>query len=205
MTRAHQTCPRFELVLASTSPRRRELLAGLGCKFRVMEPRFGELSLPKRLSAPDLAKALPLVALAKARDVARRCAPHELAIGADTVVHYRGMVLGKPKDVDDARSILQKLSNNLHRVFTAVAVVSQPGRFRVAVEETQVRFRRIDDEELERYLATEEPMDKAGAYGIQGLGGLFVANIKGRYDNVVGFPLATVYRLLREFEFDLLA
>src|ERR1017187_1468556 len=115
--------PPCQLVLASTSPRRREILAGLGCKFRVMPPRWGEMTLPKKLPAAELVKSLPIIAMAKAREVARRCGPGDIIIGADTVVHYRGTVLGKPRDAEEAHAILRRLSNNLHRVYTAVAVV----------------------------------------------------------------------------------
>jgi septum formation protein len=164
------------------------------------------MTLSKKLAAVELVKSLPIIALAKARDVARRCGPGDIIIGADTIVHYRGTVLGKPSDADEAHAMLRRLSNNLHRVYTSVAVISyDKGRIRTATEETEVRFRAISDEELEHYVASGEPMDKAGAYGIQGLGGLFVANIKGRYDNVVGLPLLTLSRLLAEVGIDLLA
>ena len=193
----------FQLVLASTSPRRSELLAGLGCRFRVKPPRFGEMLLEKRQSAAELSRSLPIIALAKALDVARRCGPGDLIIGADTVIHFRGAVLGKPRDVEDARSILSKLSGNMHRVFTSVAVASCEGKFLLASEQTEVRFRKLSAEEIDAYIATGEPMDKAGAYGIQSLGGLFVSSITGRYDNVVGLPLNRVDELLRGFGCDL--
>lgn len=193
----------FQLVLASTSPRRSELLAGLGCRFRVMPPRFGEMILEKKQTAIQLSRSLPIIALAKALDVARRCGPGDLIIGADTVIHFRGTVLGKPRDVDDARAILSRLSGKMHRVFTSVAVASHEGKFLLTSEQTEVRFRKLSLDEIDAYIATGEPMDKAGAYGIQSLGGLFVSSIKGRYDNVVGLPLNRVDELLRRFGCDL--
>ena len=195
----------MHLVLASTSPRRREILAGFGCDFRVVPPRGDEVALPTELAAAQLRESLPGVALAKAREVAGRCGPADCVIAADTVVHHRKTVLGKPVDADEARAMLRRLSGHVHRVYTAVAVVScSSGRAVCATEETAVRFRKISESELDHYIASGEAMDKAGAYGIQGLAGLFVDHIKGRYDNVVGLPMLTLWRLLLEVGIDLM-
>jgi nucleoside triphosphate pyrophosphatase len=175
------------LVLASTSPRRVELLGLLGVPFRAVAPD-GVDETPAVGERPvGLAQRL---AVEKARSVDG--AP---VIAADTVVEVDGDILGKPVDADDARRMLQRLSGRTHQVHTAVAVRSA-AHVEVEVVTTAVRFVPLADEAIEWYLATGEPFDKAGAYAIQGAGGAFVEGVEGSVSNVVGLPLPTVVQLL---------
>jgi len=193
------------LVLASASPRRRALLEGLGIAFRSVEPGVEESTGGG--PAGEVAVAL---ALAKAREVARRLgavsAPEAdprsapLVIGADTLVVLDGTSLGKPRDGAEALRMLLRLSGREHEVITGIAVVdSLSGREAAAREVTVVRMRAFDEAEARAYVATGEPRDKAGAYGIQGHGGLLVEGIRGDYYNVVGLPLAGLRSLLLGF------
>jgi septum formation protein len=184
-----------KLVLASTSPRRRELLGSLGLEFEVASPQAPEIELPRRVSASALPDLVAEVALAKARDVASRSHSSVVVIGSDTTVHCKGRILGKPTDEADAFAILRTLSGREHRVFTAIALCGAFGEIS-AVECSRVRFRPLSDAEILHYIQTGEPMDKAGAYGIQGCGGLFIESINGRYDNVMGMSLLCLTRLL---------
>jgi septum formation protein len=188
------------LILASTSPRRRQMLENLGLTFEVVPPApEAELPLPRHLPIVRLQQQLTLVSQSKAADVLQRCPFDCLVLAADTVVYAQGQVLGKPGGNGVARQQLRKLRGKTHRVLTAVTVGVGPGkRWLSALETTEVRFRAFSDEELEQYLGTGEPLDKAGSYGIQGWGGLLVETIRGRYDNVVGFPLVLVQELLAE-------
>jgi septum formation protein len=125
-------------------------------------------------------------------------APGALVLAADTLVEHGGRILGKPQDELDAHAILRLLSSDTHRVVTGVALRTPAGETRTAYAETRVTFRELTDEEIHAYIATGEPMDKAGAYGIQGKAKAFVASIDGPMDNVVGLPLETVRRMLAE-------
>jgi septum formation protein len=189
------------LILASTSPRRRELLGSLGLAFEVRSPEAEEIELPKRVSARALPALVAEVALAKARDVASRSGSGAVVIGSDTTVHCLGRILGKPTDVEDAFRILRTLSGREHRVFTAIALCGAFGEVS-AVECSRVRFRELSDREIRCYIETGEPMDKAGAYGIQGCGGLFIEAIVGRFDNVMGMSLLCLTRLLDQVGVD---
>ncbi len=184
------------LVLASSSPRRRMLLESVGAAFRVVEPDFPEVPL-ENPEASVMAHAL-----FKAEEVAARIveAGPALVIGADTLVVVDGRGLGKPSDSEDAVRMLLALSGREHRVMTGIAVAETGGRHRVSMEITEVRMRGYDEAEACAYVATGEPMDKAGAYGIQGLGGLLVEWIRGDYANVVGLPLGRLRLLLMEIE-----
>jgi septum formation protein len=188
------------LILASASPRRRELLARLGLPFEVRPSAIAE-SLEPGIPAPALATAL---ARAKARDVADRLrAAGEgpaLVLGADTLVVLDGRPLGKPATRDEARAMLRALRGRSHEVVTAVALLDVPGG-REAAETvlSRVRMRPYTDREIDAYVATGEPDDKAGAYAVQGAGGRLVSHIEGCYTNVVGLPLGTTARLLRGF------
>ena len=138
------------------------------------------------------------------RDSSRTvCAPEDIIIAADTIVYLDGAILGKPKDHDDAVRMLTALSGREHIVYTGVAVL-RGGELRQAAEQTAVRFRTLMPAEIERYIATGEPMDKAGAYGIQGRGALFVAHLDGDYFNVMGLPLCRLGQLLNELGVELL-
>jgi septum formation protein len=192
-------------VLASASPRRRALLDGLGIAFRSVEPGVEE-----RAGGAPAGEVAVALALAKAREVARRLraafapegdpSPAPLVIGADTLVVLDGTSLGKPRDGVEAVRMLLLLSGRDHEVITGIAVVdSLSGREASAREMTVVRMRAFDEAEARAYVATGEPLDKAGAYGIQGYGGLLVEGIRGDYYNVVGLPLARLRSLLLGF------
>lgn len=180
-----------ELVLASASPRRRELLAQLGVHFTV---RVSEVD--ERVLAGESPEAyVTRLARAKASAVAAQDATLPV-LGADTTVVVEGRILGKPADAADALAMLRALSGREHRVLTAVALVHD-GRVEDALSATRVWFRARDDDMLARYVATGEPLDKAGAYGIQGLGAALVTRIDGSYTGVVGLPVAETVDLLR--------
>ncbi len=185
------------LILASKSPRRKEILEGLGLAFRCESPLVDE-SHPPKVEPSLLVREL---ALRKAEAV-RLENPTDLVISADTIVYHRGRILGKPKDENDALVMLRLLSGDTHTVYTGYAVRSM---YRTVCDfcATEVRFRNLDDEEILNYIKTGEPMDKAGAYGIQGIGALLVDGIEGDYLNVVGLPAAPLIACLKDnFGFD---
>ena len=176
------------LVLASGSPRRRELLEGAGVTFEVLvAPEGEEQGVDPSLPPGEGAAAK---ALAKAAWAARH-RPGSLVLGADTVVVLGGEVLGKPRNAEDARRMLGRLSGRAHKVLTGFAVVLDD-TVRTQIVETEVSFRELDEVSIGRYVASGEPMDKAGAYAIQGVGGGFVDRVIGSYTNVVGLPLSEV-------------
>ncbi len=155
--------------------------------------------LPEELPPGPPEESVRALALAKARAVAGRV-PIGVVLGADTIVVLGGTVLGKPRDADDARRMLRALSGKLHEVITGVALVEAPGRRQTsAAVVTRVQMDQYGDEEIETYLSTGEPYDKAGAYAIQGAGSRLVARVEGCYTNVVGLPLTTTRRLLAEW------
>jgi len=188
----------MRLILASSSPRRVEVLRNAGFEFEIIPSRVDESPRP---SEPPVALAERL-AREKAEDVAARLTPADDAVvlGADTVVvGHDGSLLGKPSSSADAVAMLEKLSGRPHDVITGVALVSAgSGRTSIAHERTRVFFRAVAREEIERYVATGEPLDRAGAYAIQGGAGRFVTRIEGCYFNVMGLPLSLVDRMLRE-------
>ena len=177
------------LILASASPRRRELLQYITPDFVAVALDLDE-SLPPEIAPRAGAEIL---AQRKAR-AAAGTHPDNIVIGADTIVALDGVIYEKPKDADDAFRILRTLSGREHFVYTGVAIVSPKGE-RIFSEETAVRFTQMSDEEIRAYIETGDPMDKAGAYGIQGKGALFVSGIRGDFYNVMGLP---VCRLARE-------
>lgn len=179
------------LLLASGSPRRRELLKFLGITFMV-EPGSYKEEKPQH---GDAAAFCLRQALGKTQSVAVKH-PDMWVLGADTVVALEGDILGKPQDAAQAEAMLRRLSGRTHRVFTAIVLQRQEERLQKVVE-TQVRFRELSAAEIAAYAATGEPSDKAGAYGIQGKAAAFVAAIHGSYTNVVGLPLAEVYEALK--------
>jgi septum formation protein len=184
---------RAPLVLASASPRRVALLRQVGAEFAVSDPG------PDRAwpGAAEPRHGVRALALDKARRVAAQ-RPDAVVIGADTVVLSRGVRLGKPANTDEARAMLRRLHGRKHEVWTGIAVVHR-GEQRSAAECTVVRMARFGERDLEDYLASGESLDKAGAYGIQGLAGQFIRGIEGDYTNVVGLPLARLRALLEEF------
>jgi len=180
-----------ELVLASQSPRRRELLALIGLAHEVRPADIDE----SYLDAETPEQHCERLARGKANTLAGRVGRDAVVIGSDTIVVVDGQVLGKPDDAVDAARMLRMLSGRAHTVLTAVAVARQ-GRLESAVERVSVSFREIDDIEIAAYIATREPMDKAGAYGIQGYGATIVSRIEGDYFAVMGLALNLLVRLL---------
>lgn len=187
-------------ILASGSPRRRELLEMLGVPDLTIRPAKG----PERATpgaGPE--QTVRELSLHKAQEVAQTCAPEDIIIAADTIVYLDGTILGKPRDHDDAVRMLTALSGREHIVYTGVAVL-RGGELRQAAERTAVRFRPLTSGEIERYIATGEPMDKAGAYAIQGLAAMFVIGLDGDYYNVMGLPVCPLAMILRKFGVKLL-
>jgi len=188
----------MKIILASASPRRAEILSEAGIPFELLPVEVDET----RRSGENAEAMCTRLAEAKVRAaVARLGAVNEPAIivAADTAVEIDGEILGKPASPEAAREMLRRLSGKTHRVLTALALIRLPdGAARSDVERTEVRFAALEQDEIEEYVATREPMDKAGGYAIQGRGGRFVERVDGCYFNVVGLPLARLYRNLKE-------
>lgn len=192
--------PRF--ILASASPRRRQILNQIGLRFEVCPSNVREESLNLSHLPPDA--LVQTLALAKAQDVARlRAEAGVIVIGADTVVAVDGAVLGKPKDAAEARHMLELLSGKKHEVYTGVALVQHNGRQLSAAARTEVWMRPLTSTWITTYIETGEPLDKAGAYAVQGLGSVMIEKIHGCYFNVVGLPVSTLVTMLQEWGIDL--
>ena len=193
------------IILASQSPRRRELLAQLGLSFEVM-PAYGE----ERSGAQDPGARVEELAAAKAREVVGRLEKESdrerLIIGADTLVVKNGEILGKPRDEEDAKRMLALLSGTAHQVCTGLCLILIKGDQRIERhfhETTHVNFAEMTDKEIDDYVASGDPMDKAGAYGIQSGAARFVTGIQGDYSNVVGLPVARLYREMKQLKKEL--
>ena len=188
----------MHFILASGSPRRKEILEELGYQFEIKTGDFDESTV----ALDDPKEGVQKLALGKALAAVQQPG---LYLGSDTVVVLDGVVMGKPSDEQDAFRMLRSLSGRTHEVCTGVALVTvgEDGTVEhteTFVEATEVMFFELTDEEIDRYIRTGEPMDKAGAYGIQGLGRVLVEGIRGDYETVVGLPAARVYRALREHD-----
>ena len=189
------------VILASQSPRRRELLERMGISDFLIRPAQGEEIFDPSLTPAQLVEVL---SRQKAEEISAGAGPEDIVIAADTVVSVDGRVLGKPGDGAEAAEMLAALSGREHTVYTGVTV-RRGGETVTEHEATAVRFRPLTGEEIAAYVATGEPMDKAGAYGIQGLAALFVTGIAGDYFNVMGLPLHLVGEMLRSFGVELLS
>ena len=185
-----------QLYLASASPRRREILAQMGLRFRVLVQDVDESPLAGEPAQDYVRRLAQAKAEAGRRDLEE--GDGLPVLGADTVVLVDGRLLGKPRHREEALEILRLLSGREHRVVTAVALAA-PGRHACAVSDTAVEFRPLSEREMAAYWDTGEPRDKAGAYAIQGLGALFVRRIAGSYSGVVGLPICETAALLAEF------
>jgi nucleoside triphosphate pyrophosphatase len=185
----------MRLILASSSPRRAEILRNAGFRFDVFPTNVDETRLPDE-GAEDYVRRLAGEKARIAAQHAREGQDQAISIGADTVVVLGNQVLGKPQSVDQARWILGLLSGRTHQVFSGLALIAG-GREISELEVTQVTFAELSRTEIESYLASGEPFDKAGAYGIQGIGGRFVRRIEGCYFNVMGMPLSRLWSALR--------
>ncbi len=190
-----------KLILASGSPRRREILESVGAEFELLLPDVDETvpSLPPERTVMTLAERKCRAAL--------RMLPHgseRIVVAADTVVAYRGEIFGKPHTPDRAAQMLRTLSGTRHTVYTGIAV-ARGDRITVECEGSDVCFRELSEDEIRRYAATGEPLDKAGAYGIQERGSIFVRRIEGDYFNIVGLPVCRLAEVLRrDFGYDIL-
>lgn len=184
----------MRLILASGSPRRRELLTTAGFSFDIMiskaDENSGEKDPAKLVEELSFLKAL---AVQKIDDVEEQ----DIILGADTVVALEGVILGKPKDAEDAKRMLRMLSGRSHEVFTGVTLLRGEERLSFH-EKTEVTVDELTEEEIAKYVASGEPLDKAGAYGIQGLFGKHICGINGDYNNVVGLPVHRVYTALKQ-------
>jgi nucleoside triphosphate pyrophosphatase len=181
----------IKVILASASPRRRQLLAVTGIAFEVIESRVPE---QHQAGEPPRDYALRM-ARDKARAVSSRF-PDPIVVGADTIVVCEAMILEKPADTTDARRMLAMLSARTHTVVTAFALARGGNIVESSPVESQVTFRKLTDVEIDAYVATDEPFDKAGAYGIQGVGGGFISHVEGSRDNVMGLPTERVVAAL---------
>jgi len=177
------------IILASASPRRKEILELADLEFDVMPSDAQEITTK---TAPN--EVVMELASIKAKDIYKKSEKQSMIVGADTVVAYQGQILGKPTDKADAKRMLTMLSGHTHEVYTGVCVI-EDGKTKTFYEETKVTFYEISDEQIDHYIKTGEPMDKAGSYGIQGKAAVFIKGIEGDYYNVVGFPIA---RFLQE-------
>ena len=182
----------MDLILASQSPRRQELLQRLGLAFRVCAADIDETMDPGRPVFQEVAR----LSAGKAAAIARSAAADSVIVAADTVVVLDGAVLGKPRDAAHAADMLHALSGRSHQVMTGLTV-RRGSRIQTDTVITQVHFRPLHSREIDAYVASGEPMDKAGAYGIQGLAAIFVDRLDGDYYNVMGFPLCRLCRMLR--------
>lgn len=184
------------IILASASPRRRELLQQIGLEFEVIPSRAKEI-ITKELPS----EVVEELAWQKAEDVADGI-DEGIVIGSDTIVWKDGRIMGKPKDREHARRMLRELQGSTHSVFTGVAVLVKDGedvKRHVFSRETKVHVCPMTDQETEKYLDTGEPMDKAGAYGIQGAFAAWVESIEGDYNTVVGLPVSALYQVLKQY------
>lgn len=180
------------IILASASPRRAGLLEQIGLTFSIQPAEVDETPGPDESPEHYVQRLARDKALAVSASV-----PGGLVLGSDTTVVLDGRILGKPADVDEARATLARLSGATHQVMTAVAL-ARDGQSQCRLVITEVRFRELSDPEIDAYIATGEPMDKAGSYGIQGLGGIFVNELRGSYSSVVGLPLQETAALLAD-------
>lgn len=187
------------LVLASTSPRRISLLKQLGVPFEAVDPGDVENSV-----ALDPVAHVRDHALSKAEAVAAKY-PDRLVIAADTIVVLNGRILEKPRNMEEAKAMLRVLCGRIHTVVSAVALVERDrGLSDLRIEETKVGMKKLNEEEIEAYVATGEPMDKAGAYAAQGIGAVIIERVEGCFYNVVGLPMSLLYDMLKDAGVDML-
>ena len=203
-----------QIILASQSPRRKELLEQIGLEFEIC-PAKGEEIITKTIPEEVVMELSKQKAEEVAAMVSSYAKEHKdittpsdiMVIGADTVVAYDGKILGKPADEADAKRMLTMLSGNTHSVFTGVTLVliDKSGRAGELVfyEKTDVKMHKMSEAEIDRYIATGEPMDKAGSYGIQGKCAIYIEKIDGDYNNVVGLPITRIYQELKKIGIDI--
>lgn len=182
------------LILASSSPRRRQLLAQAGIPFEVDAPQVDEAcSLPAGETVAEVSRRKALAAAG--------AHPGRFILAADTLVALDGQKLGKPRDPEDAARMLRLLSSRTHQVYTGVTVVRPDGAVKTGLDVSEVTFDQLSEEDVQRYVATGEPLDKAGSYGVQGQAALFISHLNGCFFGVMGLPLYLVRRMLKEAGF----
>ncbi|MPQ42499.1 Maf-like protein [Clostridium tarantellae] len=187
----------MKVILASKSPRRQELLGRLVDDFEIIESKFDENSIMFKGNPEEYVKEL---SKAKAEAVFHNEKSESIIISADTVVVHEGRVLGKPKNEEEAYSMLKALSGNTHKVYSGFCVLNTKNASAICdCCCTEVKFSKLTNEQIQKYIKSEEPFDKAGAYGIQGLGGVFVEGISGCYYNVMGLPINRLNNILSQY------
>ena len=189
-----------KIILASGSPRRKQILEQVGLKFTIEVSDYEE----KPISGVKPYEFVETLSLEKAKAVAKN---HNdaIIIAADTIVFLNNQILGKPKTKEDARGMLKKLSGNTHSVFTGFTIIDTVNKRTITNHvETKIRFKNLSEEEILAYIETKEPMDKAGSYGVQDRGALFVEHIEGDYSSVMGLPILKIFEILKEFGIDIL-
>lgn len=192
----------MKVILASKSPRRVEILEKIVKEFEVVQSNFDENTIDFK---GDIAKYVKDLSRNKAIEVSKRLNEPSIVIAADTVVFQDGKVLEKPKNEEDAFSMLSSLSGNTHKVYSGICLINTYDDTVVTdCDCTEVRFSELNPRQIRNYINSGEPMDKAGAYGIQGLGGAFVEGIKGCYYNVMGLPLNKLYKALKDYDITIL-
>ncbi|MDK0536585.1 Maf-like protein [Clostridium perfringens] len=192
----------MKVILASKSPRRVEILEKIVKEFEVVESNFDENTIDFK---GDIEKYVKDLSRNKAIEVSKRLNEPSIVIAADTVVFQNGKVLEKPKNEEDAFSMLSSLSGNTHKVYSGICLINTYNDTVVTdCDCTEVRFSELNPRQIRNYINSGEPMDKAGAYGIQGLGGAFVEGIKGCYYNVMGLPLNKLYKALENYDITIL-
>ena len=193
----------MKVILASKSPRRVEILEKIVKEFEVVQSNFDENTIDFK---GDIAKYVKDLSRNKAIEVSKRLNEPSIVIAADTVVFQNGKVLEKPKNEEDAFSMLSSLSGNTHKVYSGICLINTYDDTVVTdCDCTEVRFSELNPRQIRNYINSGEPMDKAGAYGIQGLGGAFVEGIKGCYYNVMGLPLNKLYKALENYDITILS
>ncbi|MDK0625376.1 Maf-like protein [Clostridium perfringens] len=192
----------MKVILASKSPRRVEILEKIVKEFEVVESNFDENTIDFK---GDIEKYVKDLSRNKAIEVSKRLNEPSIVIAADTVVFQNGKVLEKPKNEEDAFSMLSSLSGNTHKVYSGICLINTYNDTVVTdCDCTEVRFSELNPRQIRNYINSGEPMDKAGAYGIQGLGGAFVEGINGCYYNVMGLPLNKIYKALENYDITIL-
>ncbi|CAH2214261.1 Maf family protein [Tepidibacter aestuarii] len=192
----------MNIVLASASPRRKELLFNLNLNFEIMKSDIDEF-----VNEKDTPESVAMsLSFQKAIDIANKTSRNSIVIGADTIVVFDGKILGKPKDEQDAFNTLKQLSGKYHKVITGICTLRLSDNKKIVdYEVTKVKMREFSEDEIKRYIKTAEPMDKAGSYGIQGYGSLLVEKIDGDYSNVVGLPVSKLGQILyRHFDVNII-
>lgn len=184
-----------KIILASTSPRRKDILSNMGIEFDIVSPDFDESLINKTFSYEKIEK----IAENKCESAINKINESGIVISADTVVIYDNKVMGKPKDYDEAFKMLSILNGNSHKVVTAICIIDKTnGKKLIDSETSEVSFNKISEDDIKNYIDNYKPFDKAGSYGIQELPKHFIKNIKGEYDNIVGLPTKTLINMFKE-------